>query len=67
MTLVVSCVSYPNTFPSFDPSSDSVLVCLPHQLFVCDLVLPFYFVNVSDIFVYECLEFLTVVSVTLHV
>ena len=36
---------------------DAVLVYPPHQFFVCDPVLPFYDKNVSETFVYSCLEF----------
>ena len=35
---------------------DATLPCPPHMFFVCDLVLPINFENVSETYVYECLE-----------
>ena len=48
-------VSYPCPLPYFLP--DVVLVYPPRELSVCKLVLSFNCVNVSESFVYECLEF----------
>ena len=81
VTLVVGfrgCVPYPCQLPLFSIFLDAALVCPPRERFVCDLALPFYFEDVSETFVYECLElsccclgyspcFLVVVLVTLHV
>ena len=75
MTLVVSFPKmHPGPFPLFDLLHGTVSVC-PRESSVCYLVLPFYIVDVSETFLYECLEFssgyspcfLVVVLVTLHV
>ena len=50
-------VSYPCPLPLFNLFLDAALVCPPLERFVCDLVLPFNFENVSDTFAYKCLEF----------
>ena len=44
---------YPGPISLFSFLPHAILICPPHELFV----LPFNFENVSETFVYECLEF----------
>ena len=65
---ILQAVPYSGPFPFYDLLHDVVSVCPPNQLFVCDLVLPFTFENVSNTFLFmNVWSFLIIVSIALHV
>lgn len=65
---ILQAVPYSGPFPFYDLVHDVVLVCPPNQLFVCDLVLPFTFENVSNTFLFmNVWSFLIIVLIALHV